>query len=81
MSSDCGLLYVGASVFEAPVEGGELWWVIDRGLVEDLDTPFSGGRPILRVRERAAELSCRWCIILISIYGSRCAMKWEPSAQ
>ena len=43
MGSDSGLFFVGASVTEAPVEGGEWGWGCSREIVEDLNSSFAEG--------------------------------------
>ena len=62
MSVDRGLLCVGASVFGAPVEGGEGRGA-PGGKLKFSTTPLVGGRSILRVRDNAVELSWRWLMM------------------
>ena len=81
MSSDCGLSCVRTSVFEAPVKGAEGGGIVARGVVEIFNASFAGGWAIFRVRERATDLSFRFCMRSTMVAGSKCARKWEPSSQ
>ena len=57
IDGDSGAFSVGASVFEVPVEVGEVGGGRPRGIVKIFDSTLAGGRPILRVRDNVAELS------------------------